>query len=202
MPTCFEIISIPALLICSNFLSIPEHVQHFLVADILEKRHLPDKGLDKQIDLDTQYVRLKLLVNKTMAAMQRDKLERPDRYQHSLQKQEGSEIQDEDLIKDSQKYILIRGRAGIGKSTLVQRLLWKWANGEWATKFVAIFMLNLRYLMIHNKPTDLSRLLSLYAVYKPKKLDAKWLKKNEGRIGIVLGKITISLLYLGLFIFI
>ena len=52
-------------------------------------------------------------------------------------KQSGNDIEDEDLIKgeDFEKYILIRGRAGIGKSTLVQRLIWKWANGEWRTNY-------------------------------------------------------------------
>ena len=121
------------------------------------------------------------------------KLERPDLYQQTLEGQ-GADIDDEDLVKvnETSKYILIRGRAGIGKSTLVQRLLWKWANDTWAPQFKAIFLLNLRHLMMINHTMDLPRLLCLYAMYNTSKagvvIDAEWLEKNGDSVGIVLGE--------------
>ena len=163
------------------------------MADILRKQHSPDKGLDLQIDFDTQYVRLKLLSHTKIGTMGTMTLERPDHYQRALGKTKGKEIDDEELFqKNAKNFILIRGRAGIGKSTLLQRLLWRWANGEWAAKFKVIFMLNLRYLMTIRKEMDLARLLSLYAVYNTNKagvmIDGDWLRENEGKIGIILGK--------------
>ena len=162
--------------------------------------HRPDKKLDKSIDLDTQYVRLKMLSHKKLGAMYTDTREdRPDLYQEGLEKHGGKDIDDEDLIEDihKDKYILIRGRAGIGKSTLVQRLLWKWANGEWASHLKGVFMLNLRYLMTVDKVMDLPRLISLYGVYNTGNADVmfdlKWLKENENNIGIILGKAPSSL---------
>ena len=172
----------------------PDRAIHNIVADIQRKRHTPDKHLDRTIDLDTQYVRLKLLSTKNMGIMHRDTLERPDLYQQELEKQGGKDIQDEDLIEvhDVGKYILVRGRAGIGKSTLVQRLIWKWANGEWATKFKLFVMLNLRHLMNIDKQMSLSYFLSLYGVYNtgdPEVIvDDKWLKENQCNIGLILGE--------------
>ena len=175
------------------YLIFADKIKHILAADIKRKRHAPDKGLDRVIDLDTQYVRLKLLSNKTLGAMHRDRLERPDLYQEGLEKTDGMEIEDEDLVKgdQAQKYILIRGRAGIGKSTLLQSLLWKWANDDFAAKFKALFMLNLRYLITVRTKMNLSRLLSLYSVYstKPLMVSEKWLTDNQGQIGIILGKL-------------
>ena len=180
-----------------------EEIKHSLVVDIHRKRHITEQRLDRPIDLDTQYVRLKLLSNKSMGMMQRDALETPDHYQQGLEEHDGRDIQDEDLIKsqDFQKYVLVRGRAGIGKTTLVQRLLWRWANGEWATKFEALFLLNLRYLMTIDRQMDLSRLLSLYAVYNTSAdgiaISSEWLQQNECKIGLIMGKgILIQIKYL------
>ena len=173
---------------------LTEKALHFLLAEVLKKKHTVDKALDTSIDLENQYVRLKLLSQKSLTTMNRDKLERPDLYQSSLEKNKGQSIQDEDLIteQDSEKYILIRGRAGIGKSTLIQRLFWKWANGEWATKFKVIFLLNLRYLMTIDRPMDLSHLLSLYSTYNTGQsgqlIKTDWLNENQDKVGIVIGK--------------
>ena len=164
------------------------------MADIHKKRHIPDKVLDKAIDFEKNYVKLKLLSTKEMKAMQRGDMERPDLYQRELGKLEGEDVQDEDLVKseDIHKYVLVRGRAGIGKSTLLQRLCWKWANCEWATQFKVIFMINLRYLMNIERKMPLSRLLSLYTVYNTGDpniiIEDKWLLENEANIGIILGK--------------
>ena len=167
-----------------------------MVADILHKKHNLETGQDKRIDIDKQYVRLKLLSQSQIGLMQRDALERPDHYQSKLEKHDGKDIQDEDLVKpgDHGKYILVRGRAGIGKTTLVQRLIWKWANREWATQFKALFLLNLRYLMLVDNLMDLPHLLSMYPVYNTASSDVTlsmdWLEKNQDTIGFILGEKT------------
>ena len=168
---------------------------HHIVAGINRKSHRPDKTGDKAIDLDTQYIKLKLLSNKKIEIMGMDRLERPDLYQRILEASDTSDIQDEDIIKpkDFQKYVLLRGRAGIGKSTLVQRLIWKWANGEWATKFKVMFLLNLRYLMTIKKPMDMAHLLSGYSMYHTgsgsRVISTEWLQENQGSIVLFLGEI-------------
>ena len=173
---------------------ISDTIKNSLVIDIYRKRHSTEQKLDKPIDLDTQYVSLKLLSQDNIQTMQRDALEQPDRYQFGLENHHGEDIQDEDLVKpgDFRKSVLIRGRAGIGKTTLLQRLSWKWATDEWACKFKALFLVNLRYLMTVKKKMDLRHLLSLYTVYTVGKgflIDACWLEKNQSKIGIIIGNV-------------
>ena len=182
---------------------ISDKIKNSLVIDVYRKGHSTDQRVDKPIDLDTQYVRLKLLSQDNIQTMQRDALEQPDRYQFGLENHPGEDIQEEDLIKpgDFRKFVLIRGRAGIGKTTLLQRLLWKWATDEWASKFKALFLVNLRYVMTVKKKMDLRHLLNLYTVYTVGKgflIDAFWLEKNQSKIGIIIGNELFSkrLLYL------
>ena len=167
-----------------------------MAADILKKKHNLEKGHGRKIDFGEQYVRLKLLSQRQIGLMQTDTLKRPDHYQSELEQHDGKDIRDEDLVKsgDCGKYILVRGRPGIGKTTLVQRLLWIWANGEWATQFKALFLLNLRALMLVDKHIDLPHLLSFYPVYNTGpsgvNLSMEWLEKNQDGIGFILGKKT------------
>ena len=139
-------------------------------------------------------MRLELATQKSIDEMHWTVLERPDHYQQDMEKEEGQEIQEEELMKgeDYEKYIAIRGRAGIGKSTLIQRLLLKWANGEWATRYKAMFMLNLRHLMKEDKQIELTKLLSHYAVYTTGDpdvvIDHDWLEENEHNISFILGE--------------
>ena len=178
------------------YILFPDEITNLLVASIDKRRHTPDKQGDKEIDIETQYVRLKLLASETMGAIPRTWFEnRPDRYQRELENQDQTDISEADLLthKDTHRYILIRGRAGIGKSTLLQRLLWKWANGDWATQFKALFLLNLRYLVTHDTKMNLAELVCLYSLYGTGAagtvIDAEWLDKNQGKVGFVMGKI-------------
>ena len=174
---------------------VSERPVHLIVAAIHQMQHTPDKKIDQKINLDSQYVRLKLLSCQKVDIMNRDTLERPDRYEKHLKHTTGTDIQDEDLVKpsDFRNYILLRGRAGIGKTTLLQRIIWKWANGEWASKFQVMFLLNLRSLMNLPKPMSLAYLLSLHTVYNTGNpnviIDNKWLQENQGRIAIAFGKL-------------
>ena len=179
-------------------INFPDNVKMTLAADVMRQKHTTEKGQGKRIDIEKQYVGLKLLSQNQIGIMHRDALETPDHYQSKLEQHGGKDIKDEDLVKpgDHGKYILIRGRAGIGKTTLVQRLIWKWANGVWATQFKALFLLNLRYLMLVDKHMDLPHLLNMYPVYNTASsgvtLSMDWLEKNQDNIGLVLGKNTYS----------
>ena len=181
----------------SRLVFFTDKVRHLLVADIYEKKHVTDKVYDKTIDLDKQYVQLKLITNKQMDAMHLVNLGRPDHYQRQLEEHDGSDIKDEDLVTegDCQKYVLLRGRAGIGKSTLVQKLIWKWAKDEWAINFRAFFLINVRYMMTIDKSMDLSSLLSHFATYNTgnssNPIDATWLQENQCNIGFIMGEIFI-----------
>ena len=175
------------------FCNISDKVKITLAAFILKKKHKLYEGQYQRIDIDTQYVGLKLSQNE-IGMMQRDALETPHHYQSKLEKHGGKDIKDEELVKpgDYGKYILVCGGAGIGKTTLVQRCMWKWSNGVWATQFKALFLLNLRHIMMLKIEVDLPHLLSIYPVYNTYScgvtLSKEWLKENEDTIGFIFGK--------------
>ena len=62
-------------------------------------------------------------------------------------------------------YTYHRGRAGIGKTTLVQWLLNQWAQKKWAKKYTCAFMLNLRFLFVHEYRVSLIELLTMCSLY-------------------------------------
>ena len=161
----------------------------------MRESHVPDRHQDERIDLDTQYVTLRLISKQEFEALEQQDLDyRPDRYQAHMKSLGGEDIKDEDLLKpgEFEKLILLRGRAGIGKSTLVQHLLRNWACGQWAMHIKAIFLLNLRYLTNVTRQITLSTLMTLYAVYATQDVTpaAKndWFIKNQQFVGIVIGR--------------
>ena len=164
-----------------------------ILADVHRQGHIADRTSDHPIDFDTQYVTLKLLKHDRLGVMQMGLHDRPDHYQHALEKFQGKNIEEEDLIEHDEygKYVLIRGRAGIGKSTMAQQILWRWAIGEWMTKYKVMIMLNLRYLMTIDRPMSLPRMLCLYGVYgtgdADVTVDSDWLKENEDTVGFIFG---------------
>ena len=155
---------------------------------------MPDRHLDERIDLDTQYVRLRIISQEEFRALERQDLDyRPDRYQAHMTSLGGEDIKDEDLLKpgEIEKLILLRGRAGIGKSTLVQSLLRRWACGIQAIQMKLILLLNLRVLMPYTRKITLATLLSLYSVYAtPDAVPDRdsWFRENQCHLGIILGR--------------
>ena len=161
---------------------------------------MPDRHLDERIDLDTQYVKLRIISPEEFTALERQDLDyRPDRYQAHMKSLGGEDIKDEDLLKpgEFEKLILLRGRAGIGKSTLVQSLLRRWACGIQAIHMKLILLLNLRLLMHNTRKITLATLLSLYSVYAtPDAVPDKdsWFSENQCHLGIILGR-KLSLIF-------
>lgn len=66
--------------------------------------------------------------------------------------------------------ILVYGRAGVGKTTLIQKLTRMWAKKEWAKGYGAVFIYNMRYISPKdNRPMTLAEFLHGYMLHKPKK---------------------------------
>ena len=121
----------------------------------------------------------------------------PDHYQKTLQdNDETLEYKDILTETDTRSMILLRGRAGIGKTTLTQFLLYQWFRGNWASHFVCTFMLNLRLLMRTTKKMTLTELLTthgLYTVPNEHPQIITWMKNRPAAILLFLGMSQIQL---------
>ena len=159
-----------------------------------------DNEEDPRINLDTQFVSLKLtdisdckdhpaqqqnyphnLLNEGNIA--------PNYYLHNLQQRHAKDLDFKDIlpVQSKGKNILVTGRAGVGKSTLVQFLNRQWAKKEWARTHAAVFLLNLRKLAYVQSKVNLSQLFGVYAEYTPYPIDPlqptlHWLKHNEEKV--------------------
>ena len=143
-----------------------------LVQSILNTGNKPDNDIDERIDLDTQFVSLRLSGTSTGHS---DMLSRnvdadttlPDIYQQYLEQVEKDDLEIDEILPhhSSGGTTLIKGRAGVGKSTLVQLLIRTWAKGKWASAYKCMFLLNLTKLVhVHQKVT-LTELLGTYSEY-------------------------------------
>ena len=122
----------------------------------------------------------------------------PDEYQAFLEMTPANTTYKDILPTESIGHtVLLRGRAGVGKTTLVQWLLTQWALNMWAVHCCCAFMLNMRYLMDGTYTISLPDLLtmcSLYAVqgtYSP--YLKGWMSNCEEQLIIFLGKVTLHI---------
>ena len=154
----------------------------------------PDSLRDRKINFDTQYVELGLGEDKEFG--KKDSADFTPRKDHLPKPCESpidegclSNIVIEDILpqQSSGERILIKGRAGIGKSTLSQNVVQKWAKGDLATSFTTAFLLNLRKLVHITREMTLSEVLGVYAEYvtpspTPDQPAQQWLKNNSEKI--------------------
>ncbi len=95
--------------------------------------------------------------------------------------------------KEEPKRLLVLGRAGIGKSTLCQYIVWCWSEekGLWNDRFDAIFWIKLRDLENYHGKDDREEILSwfIHKIWqrdRDKELNEKqiaaWLKIHKGRV--------------------
>ena len=159
---------------------------------VLASGNVPDNEIDQPIDLDTQYVRLALCdTSDDQAALGDDVL--PADYQRCIEEQNGDEKLDIHRIlpKISRgTSTLIKGRAGVGKSTLTQYLIRQWAKGQWESSKTFVFLLNLRKLVHVQRDVTLTELLGMYAEYvietpDPNQPSLQWLKNNAHNVMIL-----------------
>ena len=136
---------------------------------VKETGHRPDLTTDDKIDLEHQFVKIRVITSSdainTESPAEAEDHALPDHYQKTLQdNDETLEYQDILTGADTGSMILLRGRAGIGKTTLTQFLLYQWFRGNWASHFVCTFMLNLRILMRTTTKMTLTELLTTYGL--------------------------------------
>ena len=153
---------------------------------ILSAGNKPDNEIDEPINLDTQFVSLTL--NDMLQTDSGDTV-LPAQYQSNLEINEGKEVSINDIlpINSSGSSILIKGRAGVGKSTLIQYLIRQWAKGTWESTKTCVFLLNLRKLVHVQRDVSFTELLGLYAEYVvgspgQKQPSLQWLKNNAQNV--------------------
>ena len=146
----------------------------------------PDNEIDEPINLDTQFVSLTL---NTMLQTDSGDTVLPAEYQRNLENHGGKEISINDIlpINSSGSSTLIKGRAGVGKSTLIQYLIRQWAQGKWESTKTCVFLLNLRKLVHVHRDVSFTELLGLYAEYVvelpgQKQPSLQWLKNNAQNV--------------------
>ena len=129
-----------------------------------------DNAVDPRIDLDKQYVSPKLIVvtNKGQPLYT------------------NQPVTEDDMLL-SEGITLVTGRAGVGKSTLIQHLNRQWARKRWASNYLAMFLLNLRNIAHLQRDMTVAQLLGMYAEYVPETPDAiqptaEWLENNQEKI--------------------
>ena len=161
--------------------------------NILAVGNVPDNEIDKRIDLDTQYVRLFLQGKSDEDPALGDEIPAGD-YLKTLEK-----LKEKQKSLDSEKILplpsrgtstLLKGRAGVGKSTLTQYLIHQWAKGQWESSKTCVFLLNLRKLVHVQRDVTFTDLLGMYSEYTIDTPDQnqpslQWLKNNAHNVMIL-----------------
>ena len=163
--------------------------------------HRPDLATDDKIDLEHQFVKIRVVTANDAAdelsLFEAQDYSLPDRYQKTLQDIDDThEYKDILTQTDTGSMILLRGRAGIGKTTLVQFLLYQWFRGNWASHFVCTFMLNLRLLMRTTTKMTLTELLTTYGLYTVPNEHPQmttWMKNRPAAILLFMGMSQVEL---------
>ena len=158
---------------------------------VLAAGNVPDNEIDRAIDLDTQYVKLALQEKSNMEVPLGEDILPADYMQNldNFKDTDGLDI-DEILPKPSRgTSTLLKGRAGVGKSTLTQYLIRSWARGKWESSKTCVFLLNLRKLVHVDRDITITELLGMYAGYVTDTPDQnqpsiQWLKNNAHNVMI------------------
>ena len=155
---------------------------------ILSTGNKPDNEIDQQIDLDTQFVNLSIRDFPDVWCTLGDHT-LPAAYQQNLEQVECKNIDIDDILPEHSPgtSTLITGRAGVGKSTLIQYLIRQWAKGKWESTKTCVFLLNLRKLVHVHRDVSFTELLGLYAEYVvespgQKQPSLQWLKNNAQNV--------------------
>ena len=168
---------------------------------VSEEGHKPDLPIDEKISLQHQFVQLLLVDDADHASIAADVT--PNEYQ-TFRRNATSNAMYEDILPSTSKgmMVLLRGRAGIGKTTLVQWLLHEWAHQRWAAKKSCAFMLNLRYLMGHDYKMSLRDLLTKCSLYCPEgdhPQFSRWVKSWQENLLLYIGNFHVDTTFILLF---
>ena len=162
-----------------------------LRTSVLGAGNIPDNEIDQPIDLDSQYVKLVIQGDSDKkVALGEDIL--PADYMQNLENvndKDGLDIDNVLPIPSRGTSTLLKGKAGVGKSTLTQYLIRGWARGQWESSKTCAFLLNLRKLVHIKRDVTITELLGMYAEYVTDKshqnqLSFQWLKNNAHNVMI------------------
>ena len=150
-----------------------------------------DNDFDGKIDLVQQYI--SLLVNL-------DQVVTPEAFEQHFQWPTNALERDKHTMEEvvstcvrPAKYIMFQGRAGVGKTTMCQWLVRKWAAGDWAQDFTLVFLVHVRMLghvALNFSVLTVLQLLtecSPFATTTPLIL-LSWLERHQERVLIVIGE--------------
>ena len=148
--------------------------------EMVREQHKPDSEIDKKVDFDVNFIHL-VLVNDRRGNID-DKFSIED-----ILPQKG----EQGFSASGKNCIILKGRAGVGKTTLLQYLCRQWAKGQWGQQFAVIFLLKMRVIMtIKEKLITLTELLTNYSQFNSDKtMLSSWIPSNLDRIGIIIGKL-------------
>ena len=168
---------------------------------IVREGHKTDLDMDERISLEHQFVQLLMVDNTDHESLPADTT--LDKYEEFL-RNVTSNATCKDLLPSRSKgmMVLLRGRAGIGKTTLVQWLLHEWAHHRWAAEKSCAFMLNLRYLMVYDYKMTLRDLLTKYSLYCPEGDHPQFslfMKNWQEQLLIFLGNFRLDTIFILLF---
>lgn len=129
---------------------------------ILRRGHVIGRGKDKRIDLNEAFIDPKMVPQTGREGTDSDLYDAPsekdekqsmreryEKYTRSLEKEGEEDVFIDSLLTNSVgKFLLLRGRAGVGKTTVLHKIVFEWAKNEeeWTKQFDLALMFNARYL--------------------------------------------------------
>ena len=153
--------------------------------EVIRDQHKPESEFDKKVDFDVNFIHL-VLVNDRRRGNTDDAFTIEDILPPKRPNWSGD--------KSEKKSIILKGRAGVGKTTLLQYLCRLWAKEEWGQQFAVIFLIKMRVIMMIKEKLTLTELLTNYSQFNSDKtMLSSWIPSNLDRIGIVIGKLQRSL---------
>ena len=152
---------------------------------MISDQHKPESEFDKKVDFDVNFIHL-VLVNDRRRGNTDDAFTIEDILPKKTTNGSGD--------KSEKNCIILKGRAGVGKTTLLQYICRQWAKGQWGKQFAVIFLLKMRVVMMIKEKLTLTELLTNYSQFNSDKtMLSSWIPSNLDRIGIVVGKLQRSL---------
>lgn len=131
--------------------------------------HSVENRLDEKIDLDKHFIPLRLVdEGKNIRADEDGMMDKYLSYLKRYDKLQNIEMDNLIAGLGDGGVIVIQGRAGVGKTTLIQKLAWDWAKEKWAQSYKALFIYNMRYISPKDKRLmTLAEFLEQYMLHRP-----------------------------------
>lgn len=121
----------------------------------MDRGHVIGRPTDKRIDLDKTFINLKMVDQ--AESEEKSLMGKVDyeTYTSILGKLNRNEVAIDDILeKYNSSFLLLRGRAGVGKTTVLNKIMFDWAKSEkqWAKNYTVAIIFNTRYLSHMHQP--------------------------------------------------